>query len=71
MRITMRSTSEIVLLNGRPCRVWDGITDRAVQVRVFVAAISVPEGQHAQLAEELIEQPPPVSLEVLARGEPA
>jgi hypothetical protein len=41
MRITMTSTPNIALVEGRRCRVWEGVTDRAVRVQVYVAIIRV------------------------------
>lgn len=60
MRITMTSTGESVLLDGAPCRVWEGVTDRAVRVQVYVAAIRVDERDDCtQFEAELFERREP------------
>lgn len=35
----MRSTKTIVTVNGKHCRVWDGINDRGARVQVYVAML--------------------------------
>lgn len=60
--MTITSTPTVELLDGVPCRVWDGVTDRAVRVSVYVAAVKVDapsECECAALELELIERPDP------------
>ena len=62
MRMTITSTPTIELLDGVPCRVWDGVTDRAVRVSVYVAAVRIDspsDSDCAELERELIVQFPP------------
>ncbi len=40
MTITMKPTPHLVRMEGIPCRVWDGITDDGVIVKVFVDSIT-------------------------------
>lgn len=44
-------------LNGVACREWEGITDRAVKVTVFVAAVRVEDDGVSceEFAAELVE----------------
>ncbi len=43
MTITMKPTEFMVRMEGIPCRVWEGITDRGMIVKVFVDAIIVKD----------------------------
>ncbi len=61
MKISMESTTEIVSLNeGVQARVWEGITERGVQVQVLVTRIAVHKSADAsQFEAELKEQKAP------------
>lgn len=60
MRMTIKSTSRIVRLDGVECRAWQGITDRAVRVTLYVARVEVDDSQDcSELDDELVETKPP------------
>lgn len=60
MRMTMRSTPRFVLIDGVRCRVWEGITDRAIKVEVYVRGIrSNADDDLGELDAELTEMPLP------------
>lgn len=61
MKMTIESTTRMVHANGVLCRVWQGKTERGVDVYVLIPRIAVPEGQdQSQLAEELKAHTAPV-----------
>lgn len=60
MRMTVISTPTKVLLDGVPCRLWEGITNRAVRVRVYIAAVEVEDPVEGDaFARELTERAEP------------
>jgi hypothetical protein len=70
MKITVESTSEVVLLvvtkDGKrtsteiPARIWEGETGSGVKVTCLIASIGVKDGQDvSQFERELIETKPP------------
>lgn len=46
MRITIESTSKIVSLDGIPCRIWEGETERGVPCHCFIPLIAPTLDQH-------------------------
>jgi hypothetical protein len=65
MKIKIESTEERVEVNGTPCRVWKGMTEKGVPCLVYVATVAVEEArQQQQFAEELEAMVPP---EILVR----
>ena len=64
--ITIHSTTKIVHLDGLPCRVWEGKTERGVPILCFVSRVAVNnDADQSQFEEELREQRNP-SAEVVA-----
>lgn len=60
MKITIESTTKIVNANGIDCRVWEGTTERGVQVVVLVPRIAVKNRlDTSQFEAELQEQKAP------------
>lgn len=45
MKITIESTSKMVLLNGVPARVWEGQTDNGINVHCFITRIGVARNE--------------------------
>lgn len=43
MKITIESTSEIVAMNGVPCRVWKGVTERGSECFAYVYRVGACE----------------------------
>ena len=41
MKITIESTTRIVLVNGVPCRMWQGTTESGVEIAALVTRIGV------------------------------
>ena len=70
MKITMLNSQAIHEVNGTPCRVWEGKTEKGVPCLVYVAAIAVEDGRHQQFAEELEALTPPKIAAVLAPRPP-
>ncbi len=72
MTITMKPTEFMVRMEGIPCRVWDGITDDGVIVKVFIDSIilkdsAVVSGNPPGVAiEELVVPGPVVHMVTLA-----
>ena len=60
MKITIESTTKIVMLDGIQCRVWEGHTERGVPVHCFIPRIAVArDADTSQFEEELREQRTP------------
>lgn len=41
MKITMTPTETITTVDGAPCRIWEGVTDRGIKCAVFVLRLAV------------------------------
>jgi hypothetical protein len=66
MTVTIHSTTKIVHLNGVPCRVWEGQTERGIPIHCFISRIAVEVGlDSSELNAELQEQARP-SAEIAA-----
>jgi hypothetical protein len=62
MTITIESTPHITTdpIEGKPCRVWNGVTGGGTECILFVRLIAVSKDQDArQFERELLEQMPP------------
>lgn len=60
MKITIESTTKIIKANGIDCRVWEGTTERGIEVTCLIPRIAVRNGQDtAQFEEELKEMRAP------------
>lgn len=60
MELQLRATDQITYLDGVPCRVWNGITERGVACWVFVRSLAVHDGHDSnQFEQELHECLPP------------
>lgn len=60
MTITVHSTTKIVTLDGMQCRVWEGETERGVQIHCYIPRIAVARDQdQSQFEAELQEQRAP------------
>ena len=60
MKITIESTTKLVEASGVQCRVWEGKTERGVEVVVLIPRIAAKAGQDlSQFEVELQEQRPP------------
>jgi hypothetical protein len=61
MRVTLESTSKIVVIDDLPARVWEGETDSGIQVHAYITrmAIDKDEPRAEEFSRELLEQRPP------------
>lgn len=60
MKVTIESTTKIVNANGIDCRVWEGKTERGIEITCLIPRIAVRNGQDvSQFETELQEQRPP------------
>jgi hypothetical protein len=56
MKVTIESTSKVVKADGIECRVWEGKTERGVEITCLIPRIAVRNGQDtAQFEAELQE----------------
>lgn len=63
MRIEIEPTDQITTFEGRPVRVWRGVTGRGVRCEVLVAALATAgDGDNAEFEAELAELPEPVEM---------
>ncbi len=63
MKIQIESTDEITTLDGVPCRVWRGTTERGIDCFVFVHRIAVHKADDAaEFEAELAEMDTPSTL---------
>jgi hypothetical protein len=65
MKITIRSTTKIVEVNGVPARIWEGVTSTGVPIHCLITRIAVdkdsPPEVFAQFENELKECSPPAA----------
>jgi hypothetical protein len=60
MKITIENTSQVVMVNDVPARVWEGTTESGIKVQCLVTRIAVHNSQDcSQFEDELVEQPAP------------
>lgn len=60
MKMTITSTGMIAIFDGRPVRVWRGVTEEGVTCCVFVQRIKIDAGQDQEAFQrELIADFPP------------
>lgn len=70
MRIQIESTKEITTLDGVPCRVWRGTTERGIDCFVFVHRVAVHKADDgAEFEAELVEMDSPSTLPAILRGQ--
>lgn len=63
MKITIESTDTITYYNGSRVRVWKGVTERGVEVGLFIAGIAVHQDKDcSQFEQELQETSAPAEL---------
>lgn len=66
MKITIESTSKIVLANGIQCRVWEGQTESGIKVECLIPRIAARKGQDLSQFEKELEECSPPSAEASA-----
>jgi hypothetical protein len=63
VRIQIEPTEKMVEVDGVPCRVWNGVTEKGVQVFLFVHRVAVAvEDDSAELDAALREVSEPKTL---------
>lgn len=66
MRITITATDKITTLDGIPCRIWEGVTDRGIQCHVFVHRLAVlNEGDRCDEFDRELKETYPPSAEII------
>lgn len=66
MTITIHNTTKVVVMNGVPCRVWEGETESGIPLHCFIARVAVHNSlDQSQFEHELQETRTP-SAEVQA-----
>lgn len=70
MKITLTSTSKIVMLkpgplaDGVPARVWEGETETGIKVHAFITRIAVKENENTEQFEQELQECEAPSAEV-------
>ena len=60
MKMTIESTTKVVLADGVACRVWEGVTEHGVKVQALIPRVAALADQDlSQFEAELQEQKPP------------
>lgn len=66
MKISMIPSDVTTELDGVPCRLWHGTTDKGTPCKVFVHRIAVEESRNEEFEAELLEQASPLLTDSLA-----
>ena len=66
MRITIESTTKVVVVNGVLARIWEGETKSGIPVHVYVTRVAVGEGENQEEFERELQTHRPPSPEVQA-----
>lgn len=56
MKITLESTTKIVTVNGVPCRIWEGTTERGVAIHAYVTRVAVDRNADASELERDLQE---------------
>lgn len=66
MKIIIEPTSKVVYVNNTPTRVWQGVTEKGLEVHAYIALIGTAHNsEYLELAEVLQEVKPRADLEDL------
>jgi len=52
MRLTIQNTTKMVVINGVPARVWEGVDEAGTEVLCFITRLAVKEGQDPAVYRE-------------------
>ncbi len=66
MKITIWATTKIVKADGIDCRVWEGVTERGVEISCLIPRIAVKHGQDTEQFEAELEEQRAPSAEIEA-----
>lgn len=63
VKITITSTNKLTTIEGVPCRIWEGVTERGVPCHVFVHRLAVQsvDNRCEEFERELRETYPPTA----------
>ena len=56
MKVTIESTTKIVSADGIQCRVWEGKTERGVEITCLIPRIAVKNGQDTEQFEVELQE---------------
>jgi len=61
LKVTIQNTSEVVMINGIPARIWEGESESGIKVHCYITRIAVAEKETRleDFERELEEQAPP------------
>ncbi len=66
MKLTLESTPTITTIDGVPVRLWEGVTQDGIPVKVFIHRIAVASDQdHAAFERELKDMGQPYEIRFL------
>jgi len=66
MKLMIESTTQTVMVNGVPARVWEGTSERGVKVQCLITRIAVHKSESVAEFEAELEEHKPPSAETLA-----
>jgi hypothetical protein len=64
MKLMIESTDKVALIDGVPCRFWDGVTESGSRCVVFVHRIAANPDDLSEFESELIQGLKPDNVEV-------
>lgn len=66
MKITIENTSQIIKVNGLPCRIWEGETETGIKVHCVITRIAVHKDDDTEMFEKELQQVKAPSAETLS-----
>ena len=66
MKITIESTTKVVVVDNVTCRVWEGETERGVKIHCFIPRICAKDDQDLSQFEAELQEQRPLSPEIAA-----
>lgn len=66
MKVTLEPTSLFTHVNGVRCRIWQGTTERGVQVHAHVALVGVDKADDASELDRALKEVKPPRADLLA-----
>lgn len=56
MKIEIEPTGDFEGVNGQRCRIWEGVTDKGVIVRLFIPLVQVATGEDNSAFEQELSE---------------
>jgi hypothetical protein len=66
MKLTIENTTRIVEVNGIPCRMWEGVSERGVKVQCLITRVAVLDTDDTQQFEAELQETKPPTAESMA-----